>query len=205
MKLTRQLSSKTGPVVDSKNRILLIVLPQQVKKEFLFIDIDWHDHWTRWNDDDYSKSLEGLKAACVQRNNALPRAKVQLSWDETDQPGWPAFDFNIHKLEIKRAHVIKCHKSRNQISGRWKDIETGLAESDKQTMSSWVLWALNHSSPHAALLHMDHTHSFGLGWVSCLPHNYQKFCSTSHLYFSIRRQCYNLTFSHFQLDNLLHG
>ena len=132
---------------------------QQVKKEILLIDIDWHDHWPRWNDDDDSKSLEGLKAACVQRNNALPRAKVQLSWDETDQPGWPAFDFNIHKLEIKRAHVIKCHKSRNQISGWWKDIETGLAESDKHTTSSWVLWALNHSSPHAALLHMETTHT----------------------------------------------
>ena len=132
-----------------------------------------------------------------QKSNSLEMKQISLA-------GLPLISTFIN-LEIKRAHVIKCHKSRNQISGRRKDIETGLAESDKQTMSSWVLWALNHSSPHAALLHMDHTHSFGLGWVSCLPHNYQKFCSTSHLYFSIRRQSYNLTFSHFQLDNLLHG
>ena len=40
MKLTRQLSSKTEVVVDSKNRILLVVLQQQVIKEILLIDID---------------------------------------------------------------------------------------------------------------------------------------------------------------------
>ena len=141
-----------------KSNINYRATPQKVKKDILFIDIDWHDHWPRWNDDDDSRSLEGLKAACVQRNNALPRAKVQLSeMKQISLAGLPLISTFIN-LEIKRAHVIKCHKSRNQISGRWKDIETGLAESDKQTMSSWVLWALNHSSPHAALLHMDHTH-----------------------------------------------
>ena len=85
-----------------------------------------------------------------QKSNSLEMKQISLA-------GLPLISTFIN-LEIKRAHVIKCHKSRNQISGRWKDIETGLAESDKQIMSSWVLWALNHSSPDATLLHLDHTH-----------------------------------------------
>ena len=100
MKLTSQAAffENTASGGLQKSNINYRATPQKVKKDILFIDIDWHDHWPRWNDEDDSKSLEGLKAACVQRNNALPRAKVQLSWDETDQPGWPAFDLNIHKL-----------------------------------------------------------------------------------------------------------
>ena len=120
-----------------------------------------------------------------QKSKSLEMKQISLA-------GLPLISTFIN-LEIKRAHVIKCHKSRNQISGWWKDIETGLAKSDKHTTSSWVLWALNHSSPHAALLHMDHTHSFGLGWVSCLPHNYLTLCSTSHLYFCIQRHTINWT------------
>ena len=86
-----------------------------------------------------------------QKSNSLEMKQISLA-------GLPLISTFIN-LEIKRTHVIKCHKSRNQISGWWKDIETGLAESDKHTTSSWVLWALNHSSPHAALLHMETTHT----------------------------------------------
>ena len=115
--------------------------------------MDWMDVWIGWDggsDDDVCQGRARQPHMFRSWNNALPGQKSNtLEMKQIRQ-----FDWEFINFKIKRSHMISVRLQGNKSWGR--NVRRVWLR-DKQSESFRVLWALNHSSPDATLLHLDHT------------------------------------------------